>query len=791
MKKIKENYAIILIGLISIILNLVLHDLGIFSLIETKLYDARFKLRGPLLNFDSDVVLVEIDDESFRLIPEPYPYPRGSIWSRVVKNLTNAGAKVIAFDIQFDAEDRTLKAIENSQSSGCENCSYIDQDQNFQNAIKYALDKGTKIILASKIGFEPTRIPHDYLVLPTTKIMKANPQVGLVDHEVDIVDNVSRRYSIFSMISDQPSEKYLSLGVQAVLSFLDFDQGLLIDQNVTNNYIKINGLHINAFRKEASFLMNFYGPASSTYNTFPRYSLSQVIDNFDYQLISDQEDSDWMDMYVDHNHPLYNIFGEENSPFKNKIVMIGSSLKEDHDFHETPFFSYENNENLLPGLEFHANAIQQLIHNNFIVVPTHTLSLTLESFIYHFLIISLFVIIILFISQRLSILYSIFFTSLSLVLWFSFSMGAFINDPLWLLKLFINSITGSTYSIATSEISDTMYLLPVCFPLATIMITFGLNLSYNLFNEQKNKNFLKDTFGRYISPELIENMYRNKKMPELGGESNIGTAFFLDIESFSVIAEKLTPSELVEFLNDFLSEQTEILINNHGTLDKYEGDAILGFFGAPVQNDDHAQYALDTGVEMNKSLKKLKENWKNEKRYMLDQILHMKIRIGINTGEMVTGNMGSKLHMNYTMIGEEVNLASRLESGSKLYGIYFHTTYKTLEYAGLDRYEWRYIDKVIFKGFTEWKQTVEIFGYKEKTNENTTKLIELFHKGLDYYYNREWDMAIQTFKNSLKYETFNHSINLNPSTIFLSRSEKYKENKPSKNWKGIYKLSEK
>ena len=593
------------------------------------------------------------------------------------------------------------------------------------------------------------------------------------------------------MISDQPSKKYLSLGVQAALSFLDFDQGLLIDQNVTKNYIKINGLQISAFRKEASFLMNFYGPASNVYNTFPRYSLSQVIDNFDYQLISDQEDSDWMDMYVNHNHPLYNIFGEENSPFKNKIVVIGSSLKEDHDFHETPFFSYGNNENLLPGLEFHANAIQQLIHNNFIVVPTHTLSLTLESFIYHFLLISLFVIVILFISQRLSILYSIFFTALSLVLWFSFSMGTFINDQSWLLKLFINSITGSTYSIATSEISDTMYLLPVCFPLATIMITFGLNLSYNLFNEQKNKNFLKDTFGRYISPELIENMYRNKKIPELGGESNIGTAFFLDVESFSVIAEKLTPSELVEFLNEFLSEQTEILIKNHGTLDKYEGDAILGFFGAPVHYDDHAQYALDAGVEMNKSLKKLKENWKKEKRYILDQIIHMKIRIGINTGEMVTGNMGSKLHMNYTMIGEEVNLASRLESGSKLYGIYFHTTYKTLEYAGLDRYEWRYIDKVIFKGFTEWKQTVEIFGYKEKSNENTTKLIELFHKGLDYYYNREWDMAIQTFKNSLKYETFNHSNNLNPSNIFLNRSEKYKKNKPSKNWKGIYKLSEK
>ena len=161
------------------------------------------------------------------------------------------------------------------------------------------------------------------------------------------------------------------------------------------------------------------------------------------------------------------------------------------------------------------------------------------------------------------------------------------------------------------------------------------------------------------------------------------------------------------------------------------------------------------------------------------------MRIGINTGEMVTGNMGSRLHMNYTMMGEEVNLASRLESSSKRYGIYFHTTYKTLKIAGINRYEWRYIDRVIFKGFTKWKQTVEILGYKGKVDKDTEKLAKLFNEGLDYYYKQNWNEAIIKFQNCLKYETIIHQSDLNPSVIFLSRCEKYKEEVPPSNWDGV------
>jgi len=785
MKKI--NYTIISIGIISILTSLLLYGLGVYSLIENKLYDARFKLRGPLSDWNSKVILVEIDDESYRLIAESYPYPRGTVWSRAITNLTKAGAKVIAIDIQFDSEDHTSRTLQNYKD--CHKCEILDQDDTFANSITYSIKNGSKILLASKIGYEPTRIPSDYIVLPTDAIMEANPYTGLVDHEVDAIDNVSRRYTIFSKLPSEPDNILLSFGINAVLSYLDLDKTIKIIQDVENDIIDINGLIVKAYRKEAAFLMNYYGPVSSLYKTFPRYSLSQVLDNSDYDLLL--EDTDWIDMYINEKHPLYNKFGLENSPFKDKIVIIGSSLKEDHDFRETPYFSYGNNENPTPGLEFHAHAIQQLLDNNYIKVPTKSLNLTIESFLYDFLLILLFVIIILYIANNSSILISISSTLIIILSWFSFSMGIFINDYFWIFKIIINSFYVEPIYIFSSSVTDTSYLLPVCYPIATIMITYGLNLSYNLFDEQKNKNFLKDTFGRYISPELIDDMYKNKKVPELGGQSGIKTAFFSDIESFSKISEELSASQLVEFLNEFLSEQTSILIENKGTLDKYEGDGILAFFGAPVFYNKHAQHAIDTGVELQNNLNLLKNRWKKEKNRWPNSILNMNMRIGINSGEMVTGNMGSDLHMNYTMIGEEVNLASRLESGAKSYGIYFHTTYKTLEKAGIDRYNWRYIDKVIFKGFSDWKQTVEILGYKDEKNESINKLIKLFHQGLNFYYKKDWESATKSFKNSLKYERIDNDKQNNPSSIFIKRCNFYKKNPPSEDWIGIYKLDRK
>ena len=855
MKKIKDYLPFVLIGSSSFLLIIFLHYFGAFSSIESKLYDMRFKLRGPTIGWKSEfskskfpesfadsnnngiydigekfedkgngawnnnevfedvdnngfydsgeifvdkgnglrdngqnVVIVQIDDESYRLIPEGYPYTRGRVWARVINNLTKAKAKAIVFDIMFDAPDHTTQIIKNYINDGCDNCDYVDADIEFSNAIKYAKSNNTHVILGSKVVYDEKRIPSHYYLFPNKNILENEPIIGLIDVETDLIDNVIRRYPIFQKINSDPN-MYLSLAVQGALAYSDIYNPKIIT-DINNRKIKIGQLEISTFSKEASFLLNFYGPTSITYQTFDTFSLSNIIDDSSYDLSIIEEDDDWMDKYINMNSPLYKFFGDSRNPFKNKIVIIGSSLAEDNDFLETPYFNYNNSENPMPGVEVHANAIQQLLDLDFIKVPTSTLRLSSESYQSQLIIIILLIIFTLFIANIKSLIGSVFLTLLSIISWFSFSIGAFIGDQLWLVKNFINLFLNNHISFNAPLINET-YLLPVFFPMASIILTFGLNLSFKLITEQKNKKFLKDTFGKYVSPKLIDEMYENKELPALGGESGVRTAFFSDLQSFSTISEQLSSQELVELLNEFLSSQTEIIINQKGTLDKYEGDAILAFFGAPMFFESHPRAAVDSSVHCKNNLVTLSKKWKSEGKKWPKIVHSMKMRVGVNSGEMVTGNMGSKHHMNYTMMGDVVNTAARLESAAKQYGICIFTTEDTLQLAGKDRYCWRYIDRVQFVGKTVWYQAVEIIGFKDDADADTTKLIDLFHNGLEKYYNQEWDEAINIFNESLKLETYDVSNYTNPSQVFIDRAQDFKKFPPRTGWRGAFVLTSK
>jgi len=744
-----------------------------------------------------DIVLVEIDDESHRLMPDPYPYPRGRVWAQVIRNLTLAGAKVIVFDIQFDAHDPTSRIIENNFPDLVEEQHFIHGDIEFAKAISFAKDQGTEIVLASKIGFETNRIPPDYLVKPTAEIMKQHPKIGLVDHEVDKIDNVSRRYSIFNVLSEDLTQKHYSIAVQTVLSYMDIPDKTPIIQDLEKNTITIGSLEITPFRQEASFLLDFYGPNSNLYDTFTRFSLISIIDTKHYDLIDEWEDDDWMDKYIDESHPLFAIFGGERNPFRDKIIMIGSSLKEDHDFKETPYFSYDGGEHHMPGVEFHANAVQQLIHQNYISVPTGTLKLHPLSFWQHVLIILLLVLVTTFSVYTLSPVRGLILTIIFGFTWLSVSVGAFFSDYIWIFKFFFQSIFSEgilnnlgKFSVINVPNFGESTLLPTIFPLASIIITYGLNLSYKLISEQQDKKFLKDTFGTYVSPELIDKMYEGKEKPKLGGESGRGTAFFSDIQSFTTISESLIPHELVELLNEYFTIQTNLLLDHQGTLDKYEGDGILAFFGAPVKMKDHARQAIITGIEMINALGVLRKKWKSENRWT-EKVQNMRIRIGINEGEMVTGNIGSTLHMNYTMMGDVVNLASRLESGAKQYGIYFHCTYHTLVEAGISDFLWREVDNIQFVGKTESHRTVEVLGYRMSATDDQLKMIDYYHDGLKHYRKMDWKKAIGCFKKSEKLEEDFPTRNTNPSKVMLEKCEALMENPPPNNWVGISILLEK
>ncbi len=309
----------------------------------------------------------------------------------------------------------------------------------------------------------------------------------------------------------------------------------------------------------------------------------------------------------------------------------------------------------------------------------------------------------------------------------------------------------------------------------------------------KDKKFLKQAFSNYISPELIDEMYSNGTPPKLGGDSGIRTAYFTDIQGFSTFSEKLSATKLVELLNEYLTDMTDVLLHDKGTLDKYEGDAIIAFFGAPLPLEDHAARACKVALSMQGKLDLLRVKWTAEGDKWPKFVHDMRMRIGINSGDIVTGNMGSKNRMNYTMMGDSVNLAARLEEAAKQYGIFTHVTSFTKDLTG-DQFDWRELDTIRVVGKSEPVTTFELLGEKGKTDKLLVDLLTQFNSGIALYKAQKWDEAIKTFTATLELEYQRFPMlkhKTNPSKIYIERCEMFKQNPPPANWDGVYTLTEK
>ncbi len=437
------------------------------------------------------------------------------------------------------------------------------------------------------------------------------------------------------------------------------------------------------------------------------------------------------------------------SYWKGKVAIVGASLPGLMDLRNTPV------QETFAGVEIHANVIHSILQNEF--VSTTDANTNLWS------IIILCVLLGVVVSIPSKPLYTLPVPLVTIVAWIIFTYNEFLTGlVMWEIVRPAISM-GSTY--------------------------LGIFL-YNFLIVEKDKRFLKDTFGAYISPELIDQMFDAKEEPSLGGEEGYHTAFFTDIQSFSAFSEKLSASDLVELLNDYLTEMTDILLDNKGTLDKYIGDAIVAFYGAPAPVDDHEYWACITAIKMQESLDELRQKWQSQGDRWPEIVHHMQNRIGINTGPMVTGNMGSTMRMNYTMMGDTVNLAARLEASAKQYGIYIQVADETYK-ACKDKFIWRDLDYVIVMGKSEPAQVFELIAEKGKMPSGYDKLLDAYHQALAFYRNQEWEKAIDAFKASDELEDMFPGRKTNPSRIYIPRCEHYAENPPGDDWDGSWALTKK
>jgi len=317
-------------------------------------------------------------------------------------------------------------------------------------------------------------------------------------------------------------------------------------------------------------------------------------------------------------------------------------------------------------------------------------------------------------------------------------------------------------------------------PMGIVVIGYLAVTVYNYVAEEKEKGFIRGAFGHFLSPAVVDQLIGHPEMLEqLGGESKVMTAFFSDVQGFTSISEALGPQRLVVLLNDYLAKMTEIIANYEGTVDKFEGDAVLAFYGAPLDLEDHAERACFACLDMQAELVTLRKKWREE------GYPELLVRMGVNSGQMMVGNMGSYTRMDYTMLGDAVNVAARLEPLNKIYRTYTmigEDTYKEAESAVVARE----LDTVRVVGRADPVVVYELLCRKGELDGELTEMLEQYYRALALYKERRWDEAIAAFG-----EVLARFPEDGPSQTYLQRCEEYKVNPPAEDWDGVYNVETK
>ena len=727
-------------------------------------YDSRMRARTSGVEQMSieDVVVIDIDNTSVGPVEEgglgryhnwPHAYH-----GQLINTVSSGNPKALIFDIIFDEENTYKYDLVQALSSGA---APKNQDLEYAtNQFLYSNDPSkfvTETQNSSKTYHAIVFEQEDTLnFLPK---MEEEPEGYLFDDH--IISGVSSEAKMRLPQADRIGNTYVSL----------------LSASVGNGSANFPQDSDGVIRR-APTAIYFDGPD----HVYPTLVMSAVIDilgikkdgGFDYDFennilnLIDTTETVVRKIPIDDKGRMYvNYYGSfqtfyylpysycmdpEMLPpdyWQDKVAFVGASLPGLMDLRNTPV------QETFAGVEIHANVMHSILQDSFVKVKSQT-----------------------------STFYTILFVCLIVGIFISFP-----KKPFYALPIPIIAIFGWIIYANLQFIND-LEMLEVVRPILSVIGTFGGIFLFNYFGAEKDKRFLKNTFSTYISPELIDQMYEAKEQPSLGGEEGYHTAFFTDIQSFSAFSEKLSAPDLVELLNDYLTEMTDILLKNKGTLDKYIGDAIVAFYGAPAPVDDHEFWSCLTAVKMQDRLAELRTKWQEEGNKWPEIVHNMQNRIGINTGKLVTGNMGSTMRMNYTMMGDTVNLAARLEASAKQYGIYIQVANETYT-ACKDKFIWRDLDYVVVMGKTEPAQVFELISEKDKMPKGYDKLLPAYNEALELYRNQDWAKAVDAFKASNELEDMFPGRKTNPSQIYIPRCEHYKDNPPGDNWDGSWALTKK
>ena len=401
---------------------------------------------------------------------------------------------------------------------------------------------------------------------------------------------------------------------------------------------------------------------------------------------------------------------------EGKIVLVGDTSEVSHDIFETPIGE-------VYGIEILADTINTIMSNG-PIRPAPEFA-------------------------ELAVLLGLF------LLFVAASHSGHFATPLYLL-ITVAYVVAAFYAYVYHGVAFSMtYALLAC------VLSFVLINLFLYLKERKQKTFIKGAFSQYLSPAVIDVIVDDPSKLKLGGERREMTAYFSDVQKFSTISEKLTPEELVQLLNEYLTEMCNIISSHNGTIDKFEGDAIIAFWGAPLEQPNHATLCCLAAIDMQERLAEMRKVWKQQGR---DQLY---ARQGINSGPIVVGNMGSAQRMDYTMMGDTVNLAARLEGANKFYKNYTMISGDTYKQAQ-DAVDVRLLDVIRVVGRNDPVHVYELLARKNQTTGTIAGATEAYAHGLQVYQEADFKTAIQHFEKALSIHPGD-----GPSEVMLQRCQQY------------------
>jgi adenylate cyclase len=561
--------------------------------LEHRLLDARFKIRGTRSVSSSPLQIVAIDDPTFRVLKEKWPF-QGSLYARLVRNLNRAGARLIVFDVEFSEPNQK----------------HPEQDTLLAEAIQQA----GNVILPGKVGYQYERNlekPYTTIIPPLPILKAACKSFGIVNELTD-PDDFTRRCLLYLPVS---GKLLPSLGLEVLRAMQGIPDTAQIE--IRHRTCRLGNQSIPLYDRYST-LINYYGPAGS----FPAISFASVLDDSTLDL-GLGVDSDYMENFYPGQ---FHNAGTLRNPFAGKVVLIGAMSEELHDTKNTPFYSNHGNSLKMAGVEVHAQALQTILEGSYIHRQSAITSLLLCS-VLAFLIFQL--------------------------------VGSY---RLW--RGLILSLVLTAGMVAAAQAMFTLWNVWVDLVslLYTALLTYLGTTVYLYFRERREKISIQEMFEHYVPDAVVKDLIAHPELLKLGGHRCHLSILFADINGFTTISEMLSPEQLVAHLNEYMTAMTQIILEEGGIIDKYEGDLIMAEFGTPVAYPDHAEHACRAALRMQSRLASLRRKWEQEGKPALF------IRIGVSTGEVIVGNMGSDKIFDYTVVGDAVNLCSRLEVANKTYG---------------------------------------------------------------------------------------------------------------------------